>query len=121
MNEKGIPTEVSVTHLTPPRSVMGPATDAQVQSILSASSNYTKYQEEINRESAYEMLSVRMEQQMQAVQAEEKAKAEEKAAKAAPGGGKSIVQEVLGSTMARQIGREVVRGLFNMLLKGGKK
>lgn len=122
LNEKGIPTEVSATMLTPPRAIMGPLTAADFDQVVHASPMYTKYKDAIDRESAYEILTQRIneqtaaaEQQKQEAEAQKQA---EKESKPKPGE-KSLVEQVMGATITRQIGKEIVRGIFGMLT--GKK
>ncbi|HTF81910.1 MAG TPA: helicase HerA-like domain-containing protein [Cytophagales bacterium] len=113
LNEKGIPTEVVSTHLTPPRAVMGPLTPPEFSAHLDASAAYEKYKESINKESAYEILSKKMEQVHEEKQEAQKVKDEKKSTGARKE--KSVVEQVLTSTTARAIGKELVRGLFGML------
>lgn len=112
LNEKGIPTEVAATMLTPPRAVMGPLNDSDYQKLVESSSLTAKYKEAIDPESAYEILTNRV---------NEKLAAEEDAPVASPSKKveKSMVEQVMGATITRQIGKEIVRGLFGMLT--GKK
>lgn len=122
LNEKGIPTEVAATMLTPPRAVMGPLTGAAFDQLVHASPMYSKYKEAIDPESAYEILTQRInEQNAAAEQAQQQQEAEKQEAaenKAKPGE-KSFVEKVMGATITRQIGKEIVRGIFGMLT--GKK
>ncbi|TDB63332.1 helicase HerA-like domain-containing protein [Arundinibacter roseus] len=117
LNEKGIPTEVAATHLVPPRSIMGPLTTSDYEQHVRASDVYKKYKDPIDPESAYEILSRRMEETARAQQQAEEAKAAAKAAprKAAVREEKGMFEEALASPLAKQIGREVVRGVFGML------
>ncbi|MBO9672919.1 MAG: DUF853 family protein [Sphingobacteriaceae bacterium] len=122
LNEKGIPTEVSATMLTPPRAVMGPLTAADFDQLVHASPMYTKYKETVDPESAYEILTQRIndqtaaaEQQKQEIEAQKQAEEENKPKP----GEKSLVEKVMGATITRQIGKEIVRGIFGMLT--GKK
>lgn len=110
LNEKGIPTEVAATHLVSPRSVMGALTVADYESRVRDSSVYRKYKDPIDPESAYEILSRRMEE---ASKKEEEIKEEklERSGKAEKG----MFEQALSSPLAKQIGREVVRGVFGML------
>lgn len=61
LNEKGIPTEVVHTHLTPPTAVMGPLSESEYGDHLKNSTLYEKYSETVNPESAFEILSERIE------------------------------------------------------------
>jgi DNA helicase HerA-like ATPase len=111
LNEKGIPTEVAATHLLPPTSIMGPMVQADYDNYVQQSNLYQKYKDPIDPESAYEMLTKRMEAhakveaQAQEEVVEVKKQKEEK----------SVISEALNSPLAKQIGREVVRGVFGML------
>jgi DNA helicase HerA-like ATPase len=115
LNEKGIPTEVAATMLTPPRAIMGPLTTADYNALTQSSAMTTKYQETIDPESAYEILTKRVNDRL--AEQEEQNQAEE--AQAPEKGEKSIIERVMGATITRQIGKEIVRGLFGMLT--GKK
>jgi Predicted ATPase len=112
LNEKGIPTEVAATMLTPPRAIMGPLGAADYNNLVQSSELTTKYQESIDPESAYEILTKRVNDKLTE---EEETKQEEAPKK----GEKSLVEQVMGATITRQIGKEIVRGLFGMLT--GKK
>lgn len=112
LNEKGIPTEVAATMLTPPRAIMGPLSAADYNNLVQSSELTTKYQESIDPESAYEILTKRVNDKLTE---EEETKQEEAPKK----GEKSLVEQVMGATITRQIGKEIVRGLFGMLT--GKK
>ena len=111
LNEKGIPTETVVTHLVPPASFMGPLTEAEYQQQLSQSDQYAKYAKAVDPESAFEILNEKME----AVR-EEQAQV---AAAPKPAGRtrqeKSTFEQVMASPVTKQIGRELVRGVFGML------
>lgn len=114
LNEKGIPTETVVTHLAPPASVMGPLTSTGYTDLLNASEVYKKYQEVVDPESAFEILEARM----KASATKEEHAAEAIAAKRTSRSmrqEKSTLEQVMGSSVARQVGREVVRGVFGML------
>jgi DNA helicase HerA-like ATPase len=115
LNEKGIPTEVAATMLTPPRAIMGPLSTADYNNLIKLSTIATKYQETIDPESAYEILTERINGKLSEL--DEQNQAEVTAAPAK--GEKSIIEEIMGATITRQIGKEIVRGLFGMLT--GKK
>jgi DNA helicase HerA-like ATPase len=119
LNEKGIPTEVAATHLMPPASIMGPMVQADYDQHVQQSDLYSKYKDPVDPESAYEILTKRMEEharvEEQAKEAEVQAKVEAKKEKEQT----SMISDALNSPLAKQIGREVVRGVFGMLF--GKK
>jgi DNA helicase HerA-like ATPase len=115
LNEKGIPTEVAATMLTPPRAIMGPLTTAEYNGLVQSSAMTTKYQESIDPESAYEILTKRVNDKL----SEQEGQNQTEVIDAPKKSEKSIIEEVMGATITRQIGKEIVRGLFGMLT--GKK
>lgn len=119
LNEKGIPTEVAATMLTPPKAVMGSMDEQSCQALMQQSELYSKYKEATDPESAYEILTNRINQKLSeenevntvnenTLQPNRNGKPE-----------KTIVEQVMGATITRQIGKEIVRGIFGMLT--GKK
>ena len=113
LNEKGIPTETVVTHLVPPSSRMGPLTPQEYQQNLDQSEMYKKYKETIDPRSAFEILNERM----QAIKQDQAQSAPAAGRPAARTGRpeKSTFEEVMSSPVAKQVGRELVRGVFGML------
>jgi hypothetical protein len=111
LNEKGIPTETVVTHLAPPTSVMGPLPAAECLAMMQASDVYHKYAASVDPESAHEILSRRIED------ARADQPQPQRAQGAAPSrrSDKSTFDQVLSSPVAKQVGREIVRGVFGML------
>ena len=81
LNEKGIPTPLVHTCLLAPSSRMDVLSDAEIGQLIGKSALVKKYAEDIDSQSAFEILSAKLE--AAASQAEEE-KAEKKAAKAAP-------------------------------------
>lgn len=80
---------------------------------------YSKYSETIDPVSAYEMLTDRINKN-QAQQNEEKlAEEQELESKTTKKQEKSVFEQVIAAPITRQIGREIVRGIFGMLT--GKK
>ncbi|WP_199121071.1 helicase HerA-like domain-containing protein [Pedobacter sp. ASV28] len=122
LNEKGIPTEVAATMLTPPRSIMGPMSSIDCERLMQASPLYSKYQETIDPISAFEILTDRINEKLadeNKLKAEEEEKKRLEQENKSKPGEKSIVEQVMGATITRQIGKEIVRGIFGMLT--GKK
>ncbi|HYK75395.1 MAG TPA: helicase HerA-like domain-containing protein [Daejeonella sp.] len=108
LNEKGIPTEVVVTHLAPPRAVMGPMSPADCNTLIQASSMYQKYKEAVDPESAYEILTTRVNQKLAEA-------SQEQATERPKSGEKSTVEKVMNAPITRQIGTAIIRGLFGMI------
>lgn len=82
LNEKGRPTPLAATMMRAPMSRMDILTDAELTHLLSESKLVKKYNEEIDRESAYELLNKKIEQ-AEAEELKEKAKQEREALKKA--------------------------------------
>jgi len=115
LNEKGIPTETVVTHLAPPASFMGPLDSSEYQAQLDQSEFYKKYKDTIDPKSAFELLNEKI-QSAKTTQVEEKSqKAETKTTSRSTRNEKSTFEEVMSSPVAKQVGRELVRGVFGML------
>ncbi len=119
LNEKGIPTPLVHTLLRAPQSRMDVLTDEEIDDIVNRSKLVKKYNEVIDRESAYEILQKKIE----AAQEEENQKVlqqqQESARKVSGRGKKSTLQKVFDSPTTRQIGRtlarEITRGLLGAL------
>jgi uncharacterized protein len=115
LNEKGIPTETVVTHLAPPASVMGPVTPQEYQAILDASESYAKYKDSIDPQSAFEILSKRMTEHEEEKQEAAEEKSTRSSGRTTRREEKSTFEEVMTSPVAKQVGKEIVRGVFGML------
>ena len=118
LSEKGIPTPLAHTLVRAPESRMDVLTPTEIDQIIGRSALARKYNQEVDRESAYEILNEKI--------AEFQESQPQPAQKTGSGGGKeekSMVEEVLTSTTARQIGRtvarELTRGLLGVLGLGG--
>lgn len=109
LNEKGIPTETVVTHLAPPASVMGPLEADEYKALIKGSGMNAKYREAFDPQSAFEILSKRMDQQAVEEEAPERKTASSRRKD------KSTFEEVMASPVTKQVGREIVRGVFGML------
>ncbi len=120
LNEKGIPTPLAATHLRAPMSRIGVLTQDEIQENVSKSSIASKYNEEIDRESAFEILNKKLKDNADTNE-EEKTSTSKKEEK-------SALEKLSENTMVRQVGRtvmkEVARGLLGVLgltPKGKKK
>lgn len=113
LNEKGIPTETVATHLAPPTSVMGPLAEKEYQLILEQSELYKKYKDAVDPISANEILSQRISSEKEDERQLEKSSKSEK--RSSRNKEKSALDQILSSSVGRQVGRSLVRGLFGML------
>jgi hypothetical protein len=113
LDEKGNPTPVAHVLLQAPRSRMGVLTAAELAKACSRSPLVKKYADDLDRESAYEKLTAKV-QQAQALQAEAPAKPQ-----------RPSQAQAFATSLAKSAGRTVVtmavRGLFNALLKGARR
>ena len=124
LDEKGIPTPVERAFVCPPQSRIGSITDTERAATINGSALRGFYENQVDRESAYEVL---------------KKRATEKAAEVAPeqgkgfdwgdvlGGGKktsrsdSILESAAKSTaraIGSQLGRQIIRGILGSIFKG---
>lgn len=120
LNEKGIPTPLVHTLMRPPESRMDILTPVEIDTIVSRSNLARKYNQEIDRESAYEILHEKI------AEAQQAASQQETQAPASRGKQKeeeSTIETIVNNPMARQIGRtvarELTRGLLGVLGMGG--
>jgi DNA helicase HerA-like ATPase len=121
LNEKGSPTPLVATLLKAPQSRMGVLSLNEMENIASNSLLSQKYNADIDRESAYEMLSAKISSgTIEAVSEEEKTGSGHEPVKKE----KNTFEQVIQSPLARQIGRtlvkELTRGLLGVLGVGGK-
>jgi len=115
LNEKGIPTETVVTHLAPPASFMGPLGDSEYKAHLENSDLYRKYKDAVDPRSAFEMLDEKMQSARKAEEVKREAQQQTSSTTSRSRKEKSTLEEVMSSPVSRQIGRELVRGVFGML------
>lgn len=118
LNEKGNPAPLSATLVCAPRSRMDILTPEEINSFVSKSKLVQKYNEVLDRESAFEILKKKLEES-EKIEEEQKREEELKEKPQKP----STVEKVLKSTTARQVGttvaREITRGLLGVLGLGG--
>ena len=120
LDEKGVPTPLVHCMMSPPRSRMDILTPAEIDGIVSKSKLVAKYNQTIDSESAYEILT---------------AKLQDAANKGATGGGTgqqqpggkpqpSTLEKILNSGAAKQVERTaasmITRGLLGALGLGGR-
>ncbi len=123
LDAKAAPSIVQQTLIRPPSSRLGPATDAERKEIIENSPVFGKYDDAVDRESAYELLSKREEkaakEEAELQKAEEKAKeqaAKAKKRKPARRSRRQTASEAATKSMmrtaAREITKYVLRGVF---------
>jgi uncharacterized protein len=120
LNEKGIPTPLAHTMLIAPRSRMDILNDAEIDAIIGKSKLVAKYNQAIDNESAYEILTAKLEEAAAKTEeqaaAKEEAKQEKKSSKKEEGFFDNPVVKQVGRTAASVI----TRGLLGALGLGGR-
>lgn len=122
LNEKGIPTPLAAALMCAPKSRMDILSPSEITELIEKSRLVKKYNEVIDRESAYEILNKKIELTSQERENEtiDRNTIPESRSKE-----KSVMGEILNSTVTRQIGRtvarEVTRGLLGILGIGGTR
>jgi len=121
LNEKGIPTPLVHTMLCPPRSRMDVLTEREIDNIVSRSKLATKYNESIDSESAYEMLTAKLEQASQQSAQEKQGTQKQKVS------GRTAQKEdsIFDTPVMRQVERTaasvLTRSLLGVLGLGGRR
>ena len=133
MNERGAPTPVAWTRLRAPESLMGPADAAAMEQAVKGSPLNAKYAETVDRESAREKLAAKLEAGAAKAKAEqaqtdatdalrrEGDRAASRSRTRSRAKDKSVVEEVLTSSTARELGRTAVREIFRGIFKTGRR
>lgn len=111
LNEKGIPTALVQVMMCAPASRMDVLTEGEMAKITKASEIYEYYNEEINRDSAAEILTKKIEE---AIQDEEQI--ETRSDTSSRRQEKSTIEKMMNSSVTRQVGRTVARELTRGLL-----
>lgn len=122
--EGGAPTDATVTLICPPESQIGPITPERRAELLKRSPMQGKYDTDLDRESAYEMLAARAklaaakakeeEAREEALEAEEKAARKTKSSRSGGRRRQSAAEAMLKSaarSVGRSLGSRLVRGL----------
>ncbi|WP_339917095.1 helicase HerA-like domain-containing protein [Yeosuana marina] len=125
LDEKGRPTPLAATMMRAPMSRMDVLTDTELSSLLSKSKLVKKYNETIDRESAYEMLNEKIEK-AEAEEAKEKARQEKEALKKAESKQRTTTSSRRRSTAMNPVVKVLtsatfIRSVFGILTKVLKK
>ena len=107
LNEKGIPTPLAVTYILPPESRMDVLTDSEIGGIVAASSIVRKYNEVVDRESAYEILNKKLAVVEEAPAAKKVGRPKEE---------KSTLDTILSSSAGKQMARTAANLITRTLL-----
>lgn len=120
LSERGTPTPLVYTIVNPPQSRMDTITEQELKHVLNSSKLISKYNTDINRDSAQEMLCKKMES-CNEDNAENKSVRERGAKSVAAGGALGVAIEISKNPLVRQVARTAtsaaIRGIFGMLIK----
>ena len=117
LDEKGRPSALAATMLRAPMSRMDILTDSELEELIFQSKLRSKYNEEIDRESAYELLNKKIEE-AEAKEAKEKAEAEAlERKKAVTTTGRSNSSKTQGAIIKVLTSATFIRGVMGVLNK----
>jgi uncharacterized protein len=119
LNEKGIPTPLAQVMLCSPRSRMDVLTDAEIDSITGKSKLVAKYNKLINSESAYEILTAKLQEAAENSATEEKSN-DKKSIKEEESTLEKVANNTIVKSMVRTAGNTIVRSLLGALGLGGR-
>ncbi|MBL7765567.1 MAG: DUF853 family protein [Chitinophagaceae bacterium] len=114
LNEKGIPTPLVHTMLCPPKSRMDVLTSTEIGAIIANSAIAAKYNQVVDNESAYELLTAKIKEAAGEEEEEEKTSGKKE---------KSTLDTILSNPVTKQVGRTaasiITRTLLGVLGLGG--
>ncbi|WP_153796293.1 helicase HerA-like domain-containing protein [Foetidibacter luteolus] len=120
LNEKGIPTPLVHTMLCPPRSRMDVLTETEIDNLVAKSRLVNKYNREVDSQSAYEILTGKLEDAAEKQREEEDRKEEQKTTKRQP-----KEEGFFDNPVLKQVGRTaasvITRSLLGALGLGGRR
>jgi predicted flap endonuclease-1-like 5' DNA nuclease len=122
LNEKGIPTPLVHCMMSPPKSRMDILTDTEIDAIVSKSKIAGKYNQVIDSQSAYEILSGKLDD---ASKKNEEAKEMQEQQKEQSRTSSKKEESIFDNPMIKQAGRTaasvITRGLLGVLGLGGRR
>lgn len=130
LNEKGTPTPLAATLLCAPKSRMDVLTPQELDDRISTSKLISKYNQIIDRESAYEILTKKIETarefELQIPESGPSRTEQNKSTtRTSTRKEKSTLDKVVNSSLSRQVGRtlvrEIARGILGVLGVGGRR
>ncbi|HMR90738.1 MAG TPA: DUF853 family protein [Chitinophagaceae bacterium] len=121
LNEKGIPTPLAHCMLCSPRSRMDILSEVEIDALVTGSKIAAKYNQVVDNESAYEILTEKLEEAAKRSEELKKQEEKEKTAKKTTTAKKEkgVLEDPVVKSWIRTAGNTIIRGLFGTL--GGKK
>jgi DNA helicase HerA-like ATPase len=120
LNEKGIPTPLVHCMIRPPQSRMDILSDMEIDSIVDHSKIAAKYNQVIDSESAYEILTEKLEEASKKEAEEKQEETAAKKEKKSTAKEKGILDNPVVKSMTRTAGNTIVRTLLGVLGLGGR-
>ena len=119
LHKDGSPTPVERVFIRPPESQLGPVTPVQREEIIRRSPFNGRYEQEVDRESAYELLKQKTARQAEIAVEEQQAKQPKTKAPARASSRQSAGEALLKSAaraVGSTVGRQIIRGIMGSLL-----
>jgi uncharacterized protein len=122
LNEKGIPTPLAATLLQAPKTRMDILTKKEIKDVVANSDLARIYNEEIDRDSAFEILKEKVERasknehKAELERQKQKGDKEVSRSRASKKSDKSFIEKASQNTMVRQVGRTIFRELARGIL-----
>jgi hypothetical protein len=121
LDEKGAPTVVERALMYPPRSRLTPLTSEERNQAIQSSVLYGHYERVVDRESAYEKLKARAEQQKAEIQEPSATRGRAAAPRSQTTDIINAVAKSAAHAVGSQIGRQIIRGVLGSLFGGTRK
>jgi len=121
LNKDGSPAPVERIFICPPESQLGPVTPQQRDEIIRRSPFSGRYEQEVDRESAYELLKKKTERQAEVTVREQQIDQQKAKAPLRTGNRQSVGEALLTSAaraVGSTVGRQIIRGIMGSLLGG---
>ena len=112
LDSEGRPTPVEHVYIKPPESRIGPLTAKERKDYLSRSPYKGRYDQVVDRESAYEMLKKKAEQQKEVVEMKKAAPVKRRSTRQSP---MEAMVKSAARSMGSQVGRQIIRGILGSL------
>jgi DNA helicase HerA-like ATPase len=120
LNEKGIPTPLVHCMMCPPASRMDILTEAEIDAIVSHSKIAGKYNQVIDNQSAYEILTDKLNDAQKRSEEQKQQEQEAKDDKKPAAHEKGILDNPIVKSMTRTAGNTIIRSLLGVLGLGGR-
>jgi len=121
LNKDGSPAPVERIFIRPPESQLGPVTPQQRDEMIRRSPFSGRYEQEVDRESAYELLKKNTERQAEIAMEEQQTKPQKTKTPTRASSRQSAGEALLTSAaraVGSTVGRQIIRGIMGSLLGG---